>query len=93
MIGVQHQVFKILVLDIWIIGGHYGSCSGTLDATNINPPMDANERANLDQELSTIDAKPFKVSGHTTSSTSATVTVSGPWAGVRILGLTAGYRF
>ncbi|MES1218155.1 MAG: DUF3575 domain-containing protein [Bacteroidota bacterium] len=93
MMGVQRQIFKTLVFDLWIIGGHYGTCNGTLNATDINPPMTTLERADLDQSLSDIDAKPFNVSGHTTSSTTAIATVSGPWAGVRMAGLTVGLRF
>ena len=92
LFGVQRTILKVLKLDIWIIGGHYGSCDGTLNATNINPPMDAAERADLDNELKNLDVKPFKATGKTTSSTSADVTVSGPWAGVRS-GLTLGLRF
>jgi hypothetical protein len=92
MMGIQRTIFKVLKLDIWIIGGHYGSCDGTLNATNINPPMDATERADLDNELKTLDVKPFKATGQTTSATSAVATVSGPWAGIRS-GLTLGLRF
>jgi hypothetical protein len=93
MFGVQRNLLKFLKLDIWMIGGHYGTCDGTLNATNINPPMDASERADLDNELSNLDVEPFKASGQSTSATSAFVTVSGPWVGVRIMGITVGLKF
>jgi len=93
LMGVQHSIFKKLVLDLWIIGGHYGSCDGTLNATNINPPMTPAERADLDDQLNTIDAGPFNIKGHTTSNTSAIITADGPWAGIRSAGLTVGFRF
>jgi len=93
LLGMQRQLFKTLVFDLWILGGHYGNCNGTLNATNINPPMTASERADLDQTLNDINANPFKVKGNTTSPTSAFVSVSGPWAGIRSLGFTVGLRF
>jgi hypothetical protein len=60
MMGIQRTILKVLKLDMWIIGGHYGSCDGTLNATNINPPMDASERADLDNELGQLDVKTFQ---------------------------------
>lgn len=97
MIGMQKQIAKKLVLDIWFIGGHYGSGSGTINAT-INPPL-ANapfdERAALQTELNKLkDAGgPFKFEGTVTSNTNAVIKSDGPWAGVRGAMISLGFRF
>ena len=95
MIGTQHQLFKKVVIDIWILGGHYGSCSGTLTApykqSSIDPTL---ANTTLNTAIKSINPSPFKVSGavYSTNSTAA-INVSGPWVGVRALGINLGIRF
>lgn len=90
MFGTQHRIFKVLTLDIWIIGGHYGSSKGDLVLSRAFPT--AEERNALQQEINSLDAKPFKFKG-TVTSTGAFVQSDGPWAGVRGLGINLGFRF
>lgn len=93
MIGTQHQIFNKLVLDIWIIGGHYGSSTGDLNAV-ITPAMTPIEQSSLQSTLNDLkEIGPFKFEGKVTSSTTAVATSTGPWAGVRALGITLGFRF
>lgn len=89
MIGTQHTLFKVLTLDIWIVGGHYGSSKGDL---NLTRAFSAQEQSALQQEIDNIDAKPFKFKG-TVTSTGANVKSDGPWAGIRGLGINLGFRF
>jgi len=91
MIGTQHNLFKILVLDIWILGGHYGTCNGTLLAT-INHTMSSQEQAALQNQINGIQASPFTITGKVTSPTTANLVANGPWAGIRA-GLNLGIRF
>lgn len=93
MLGMQYSLWKIVVLDIMMIGGHYGGCSGTLNA-GISPPLSAQDQQSLQQSLNDINdkSKPFKVSGQVVSSTQAVIKASGPWAGVRS-GINVGIRF
>ncbi len=102
MIGTQHQLFKKVVIDIWILGGHYGSCNGNLTApytptdNNPNSKTSQNEQAGILSALNTIKPSPFKVTptvSQTATSASATLNVSGPWVGVRALGINIGIRF
>lgn len=62
MFEVQYTLWKIVVLDIMLIGGHYGSCSSTLYVNNINPPLSAQDQKSFQQNIDDIDAKPFKIS-------------------------------
>ena len=92
MIGTQHNIFKKFVIDIWIIGGHYGTSNGTLVAT-INHNMSAQEQQGLQNQINSIKADPFTVTGKVTSPTSANLVSNGPWAGIRGLGINLGFRF
>lgn len=100
MIGMQKQIAKKLVLDIWFIGGHFGSGSGTINAT-INPPLtdgtggSFNERGALQTELDKLKTGggPFKFEGTVTSNTNAVIKSDGPWAGVRGAMISLGFRF
>jgi hypothetical protein len=93
LFGAQYYFFDRLTVDIWIVGAAYGGSSGNLNAININPPLDAFGRQTLQQNLDDIDVKPFTVHGEVTSSTTAVMTVNGPWAGVRAAGINLGVRF
>lgn len=91
MFGTQHRIFKVLVLDIWIIGGHYGKSKG--DLAVVKSFSSQQERDALKQELDNIDASPFKFKNANVTATGATIQSDGPWAGVRGLGINLGFRF
>ena len=102
MIGTQHQLFKKLVLDIWIIGGHYGSSNGDFLGgynSDPNPAIAAQERQSLQTTIANNDIGPFNIKGQLgpTAAPGATQTATfastGPWAGLRGAGLTLGFRF
>jgi hypothetical protein len=94
MLGIQHQFLKKLVLDFWIIGGHWGSSNGDLVADNISPGMTVFERDNLQKTLDDLkEIGPFKFEGKVESATRATAKSVGPWAGFRGAGLCIGIRF
>ncbi|HNF29864.1 MAG TPA: DUF3575 domain-containing protein [Chitinophagaceae bacterium] len=93
MIGTQFRLAKKLVLDWWIIGGHYGRSKGDLNALinrNLSPIEQQSLQATLD-DLKEIG--PFKFEGKVTSPNTANVKSTGPWAGVRSMGLSLGVRF
>jgi len=92
MFGTQYTLWQRMVLDIMIIGGHYGHCNGNLLAENINPPMTPLEQQSLQHNINKNNGKTFKVSGQVTSPTSAVINISGPWAGIRT-GVNLGVRF
>lgn len=97
MFGMQYQIFKKLVLDIWLVGGHYGTSSGDLLATFPTPlksDLTNNEQKSLQDAINSLDLSPFKVKGTVAADgKSATLISDGPWAGVRGLGFSLGLRF
>ncbi len=101
MIGTQHQLFKKVVIDIWIIGAHYGSAHGDINATytptdknHPNSQVSQTERSSIQEGINSIQPSPFKVSGTVSQTTpTAKIIVDGPWAGIRALGINVGIRF
>lgn len=95
LLGSQFNIAKKLVLDVYIIGGHYGSSSGTIHGVDINPAMNTpQEKQALQDQLDQFkEVGPFRFDGKVTSSTTAEITSTGPWAGIRGLGLNLGIRF
>lgn len=95
LLGVQTTLGKSekFILDIWVLGGHYGKGKGEL--TGIGPyTLTAEEQAILAQELdenllADIDYIDYKL---TPTSNGAIAKIDGPWAGLRF-GISFGYRF
>jgi hypothetical protein len=92
-IGLQKQLLTKLVLDIWFIGGHYGSSNGSLnfitpeDDKLPTPAINA-----LQKVLDDTKVNPFELKSKVTQN-GATADMKGPWAGIRGLGISLGLRF
>ncbi len=102
MIGTQHQLFKKVVIDIWIVGGHYGSASGELNgaykATDSNPNSNVSviERSTIKSGIESLNPPLVTLTPTVTqqgNQGNAQIKVSGPWAGIRALGVNVGIRF
>jgi hypothetical protein len=90
-IGLQKQLLTKLVLDIWFIGGHYGSSTGNLSF--IAPEKLPTQAVDaLQKTLDDTKVKPFELTSKVTQ-TGATADMKGPWAGFRGLGISLGLRF
>jgi hypothetical protein len=94
MLGSQWFIGKKnnWVIDWWILGGHYGTSKGNLDAIT-DSVLTPDEQAELKDQLENINLS--KVNFKTTSTTNdhgAKMVLTGPWAGLRA-GLSFGYRF
>jgi hypothetical protein len=89
--GMQFQLLTKLVLDLWIIGGHYGTSNGKLTfvAPNGTPALALNE---LKRTIDQTKTAPFSLAT-TTTSNGVVTDAAGPWAGIRGLGITLGFRF
>jgi hypothetical protein len=90
-IGLQKQLLTKLVLDIWFIGGHYGSSNGAL---NFVAPVKLPTQAvtALQKTLDDTKLNPFELTSKVTQN-GATADMKGPWAGFRGLGISLGLRF
>jgi hypothetical protein len=90
MIGWQIQIATKFVLDLQILGGHYGTSKGDLNFVSTTP-LTTQEQDALRQSLNDIDAKPFKFTS-TVSAGGAQIKTDGPWAGIRS-NIGIGFRF
>lgn len=95
LFGGQFNLAKQLVVDLYIIGAHYGKLSGDLDAITDLSGMDAQERQNMQNDINDLgpsfnDKKVLKA---TVSSTGVQGKVDGPFIGARGLGLSLGWTF
>jgi len=90
MFGTQFNIAKKLVLDIWWIGGHYGSSKGDLNLVTSLPTQQ--ERDALRNTLNDFDPSPFKFE-NTVTANGAVIKSDGPWAGIRGLGINLGFKF
>ena len=93
--GLQYQLLTKLVLDFWIIGGHYGSSNGKLEAglPSNTPSYISTPALNaLKLAIDQTKTNPYKLSTSISGNSIITDT-EGPWAGIRGAGLTLGLRF
>ena len=90
-IGLQKQLLTKLVIDIWFIGGHFGSSNGNLNfASPEKLPSQAVDA--LQKSLDDTKLNPFELKSKVTQN-GATADMKGPWAGFRGLGISLGLRF
>lgn len=90
-IGIQKQLLTKLVLDIWLIGGHYGNSNGSLKFV-APEKLPAQAITALQSTLDDTNADPFKIVSKVDQN-GATADMKGPWAGIRGLGISLGLRF
>jgi hypothetical protein len=79
MIGWQIQIVTKLVLDLQIIGGHYGHSNGDL---NFAAALTNDEVKALQTNINNIKPDPFKFTS-TVNNNGAQIKTDGPWAGIR----------
>lgn len=90
LIGVQNKLGKHIVLDLWILGPHYGNGKGDFTGTT-STPMTPDEQADLKQELDDFEM-PFGTKKVTVTANGANVKLDGAFGGLRA-GIAIGIRF
>lgn len=94
ILGGQFNIHKRIVVDLFIIGGHYGSFSGKVDGLTDLSDLDAQDKADLKEELeSLIQIGDKKNITANVSDDGIRADVSMPFVGLRGLGLTIGFAF
>jgi len=92
-IGLQKQLLTKLVLDIWFIGGHYGSSNGSLNfVAPENEKLPTQAVNALQKTLDDTKLNPFELKSKVDQN-GANADMKGPWAGFRGLGISLGLRF
>ncbi|MEO6134671.1 MAG: hypothetical protein ABIP35_05930 [Ginsengibacter sp.] len=90
LFGVQSFLGKHVVLDLWLLGPHFGSGTGEFNGTP-SKPLTAQEQANLRQQLEDIDI-PLTNKTVNVSANNASFKLDGPWGGIRS-GISIGVKF
>ncbi|HEX6915405.1 MAG TPA: DUF3575 domain-containing protein [Chitinophagaceae bacterium] len=90
MFGTQFNLGKRVVLDIWWLGGHFGSSNGDLRFDVALPTQE--ERTAVENSIKDFDPSPFKIK-YQVGPNGAVIESDGPWAGIRALGVNLGIRF
>ena len=92
MFGAQWQIGKMVMIDWWILGGHYGVSKGTLSGVP-SSSLSANEQDDIRTIINDFENDiPLTKITADVSANNVKAIVDGPWAGVRA-GLTIGIRF
>jgi hypothetical protein len=89
--GMQFQLLTKLVLDLWVIGGHYGTSNGKLQA-DLPAGTPSIALTALKSTIDQTNANPFHLTT-IVSGNSIITNTDGPWAGLRGAGITLGLRF
>lgn len=89
LVGSQHKLSNKFVLDWWIVGGHFGTSSGSLDFVASLTPQ---EQANIRETLDAVDIPLFNIA-YDINSNGGTIRSEGAWAGFRGFAINLGYRF
>lgn len=90
LFGAQWRIAKVLCLDFWFFGPHYGNGNGSLSGTS-SIPLTTNEQNDIRDQLNDIDI-PLTTKTVTVNASGASMTLKGPWAGIRT-GLCLGIWF
>lgn len=90
LLGVQKTIAKIIVLDWWLLGPHYGSGSGNFTGIT-SAPLSQTSQDNLRDQLNDIDI-PLTDKTVFVNANGAAMKLDGPWGGLR-MGLSLGIRF
>lgn len=90
MIGAQWHLGKVVTLDWWIIGAHYGTSNGTLSGVP-SSSLSTDEQDELRRVINELDIPLTKITAEVNANNIKAI-IDGPWAGVRA-GLSIGIRF
>ncbi len=90
MFGAQWALGKHMCLDWWILGPHFGVCSGNAIGLT-SAPLSEEDQQSIEEEINGFDVPMLKQTIDVTAD-KATLDFSGPWAGIRA-GLSFGIKF
>jgi hypothetical protein len=90
MIGAQWHLGKVVTLDWWILGAHYGTSNGTLNGVP-SSSLSQNEQTDIKNTIESLELPLTKITAEVSANNIKAI-IDGPWGGVRA-GLSIGIRF
>ncbi|MEO6187450.1 MAG: hypothetical protein ABIO82_00655 [Ginsengibacter sp.] len=90
LFGVQKTYGKHFVLDLWLLGPHFGSGNGDFNGISSHQ-LSSTEQDNLRSQLDDLDI-PFTDKTVNVNANGASLKLDGPWGGLRS-GISLGIRF
>lgn len=91
MLGSQWMIARRVALDWWIVGPHFGTGTGTLSGRNSSPISMADQNSLRSEIADVVNGIPFIKNTINVDANGASVSLTGPWAGVRA-GISLGIR-
>lgn len=95
LLGGQFNLFKNMVVDLYIVGAHYGKLSGDIDGVSDLSTMTAEEKTDMENDINDIAPKfnDKKILEAKVDNNGVKGKLDGPFAGIRGLGLSIGWAF
>jgi hypothetical protein len=91
MLGSQWMIARRVAFDWWIVGPHFGAGTGTLSGRTSSPISSADQNSLRTEIADIVNGIPFIQNTINVDANSASVSLTGPWAGVRA-GFSLGIR-
>jgi hypothetical protein len=95
LLGMQFLIAKRIVLDVFMLGGHFGKLNGNASAMTDLSDMTDEEQAQLKSDLESLvvfgNSKLIKSAE--VNDNGVKVTIQGPFAGIRMMGISLGFAF
>lgn len=92
LIGTQWALGKNMTLDWYILGPFIGSLDASFDGTDDMSDMSAQDKADLEHDIESVDLGPWKVDA-TVGNNTINAKLDGPFVGLRAFGISLGIRF
>lgn len=92
MMGIQWGLGKSVTLDWWIVGPFAGVMDGKFDGVCDMSDMNATDKADLEKDIESVDIPLWKVDA-TVAGNLIDAKITGPFYGIRLMGLCLGFRF
>lgn len=95
LLGGQFNLFKNMVVDLYIVGAHYGKITGDIDGISDLSTMTAQEKRDMESDINDIapEIGSKKILSATVDNSGVKGKLDGPFAGIRGLGLSIGWAF
>jgi hypothetical protein len=95
LLGMQFLIAKRIVLDVFMLGGHFGKLNGNASAMTDLSDMTDEEQAQLKSDLESLvvfgNSKLIKSA--VVNDNGVKMTIQGPFAGIRMMGISLGFAF